>query len=721
MRFSFGYQVLIAVIAGIFTGLFLGPLADFFRPISSIYNMLLQMVVLPYITLALIHGLGSLTPPLVKNLLKKGWHFWFLLWGLMFCVIFLMGYLIPKPILVTFPQSGTSLSLQQELTKNIIAYLIPENPIYNFVNNIVPSIAIFGVIVGVALMLIENKEPLLGLVERGDRVIEKIFHGLAIVSPIGVFANISVAVGTVEITDLNKVGFYLIVFIFITLFFAFWILPLILSSFTSLSFREAMRAIWDVCLLPVLTGIPMIAIPFINLYLKRMEEKLALIHEPGIRSSSQTIIPIAYSFVQIGNSLLLFFILFASFYYRHPFSGSEKALLSFLTIPVSVGSSATSLNAISFLFNELKFPDNATQIFTQSLPITSSFQTLLSVAGVLTFILLVLFASYHLLQIKWKKFLFHLIGILGFITLAVIFIAPHLHLEDRYRTLYLDRKISDVIPNPITPQTYFPGEPLPDSSTRKSENVMERILHSRVLCVGYLIHVCPYAYLNRSEELVGFDIAMAYQLAQDLDCRLELIPADADHLDEELNNGLYDIAMSAIVMNEDRIARMSFTDTYADQNYALIVPKKNRSRFMNLENLRNQKDLVIGAFGGYKDAFHKWNFPNAKLYDGSVLEGVEMDKVNAWIWSEICAIAWCVDNPDYYVDDLGGSLGKCYLAYPVRIDAMRFLRFMNNWKQLKILDGFYKEQYDYWILEKTPTELLKRRWSIIRNVLHWTE
>ena len=119
MRLSLGYQVLIAVIAGILTGLFLGPLASFFRTVSTTYSMLLQMVVLPYISLSLIHGLGSLTPPMAKQLFKKGWAFWVLLWGLMFFMVFLVCYFIPKPISVTFVQSGTSLSLKEELTKNM--------------------------------------------------------------------------------------------------------------------------------------------------------------------------------------------------------------------------------------------------------------------------------------------------------------------------------------------------------------------------------------------------------------------------------------------------------------------------------------------------------------------------------------------------------------------------------------------------------------------------
>src|SRR5579872_6849599 len=97
-RFSIGYQVLVAVILGIFTGLFFGPLTEALSPIGSAYTMLLQMAVHPYITFSLIHGLGSLTPTLGKKLFKSGWPYLLTLWILIFLLIFLLASLIPNSL-----------------------------------------------------------------------------------------------------------------------------------------------------------------------------------------------------------------------------------------------------------------------------------------------------------------------------------------------------------------------------------------------------------------------------------------------------------------------------------------------------------------------------------------------------------------------------------------------------------------------------------------------
>ena len=717
MRLNLGYQVLIAVIAGILTGLFLGPLVSVLRPVSMIYIMLLQMVVLPYISLSIIHGLGSLTPAKAKELLKNGWAFWVLLWGLIFFLIYLFAYLIPQPSAAPVFHSISSSSINKSLTQNIITYLIPENPVYDVLNNIVPSIAVFGVIVGLALMFIEKKEPLISALERTDQIIEKILSGLAIVSPIGVFAHIAEGAGSIRVSELVQIDFYMVSFIVISLFMTLWILPLILSSLTPMSFRESLRAFRMVCLLPFVTGIPTIAIPFITGYMKKLGEKYSISSDASFRSTTQTLIPLSYSFAQIGNCLLLFFIFFASFYYRHPFTGSEKVLLSFLTIPLSIGSSVTSINAVSFLFKELNFPDNAMELFTATIPVTMNFQILMSVAGVLTFIILVLFVNFRLIQMNWKKLLLNLFIPLILATLIILAISPFVHLQDSYRTLYINRKMSDAIKNPVNAEIYTSVENLPGPSRQADQDVLDQILRTNLLRVGYCTSDMPYAYMNSSKELVGFDIAMAYQLAQDLHCRLEFVPVDIDHLDDQLNEGVYDIAVGGILMNENRITKMSFSDAYADQDFVLIIPESKRSELGSLEDV-NRKGVVIGAVGAFRHVITN-NFPNATIYAGKDEKGYELDKADAWVSSRIAATIWCLSHVNYFVQDFNGELGKCFLAYPVRSDAMKFLRFINNWIQIKILDEFYKEQNDYWILGKSPPKKEEPRWSIIRNVLHW--
>lgn len=711
-----GLEVLLAAVLGIFTGIFLGPLSNFFQPIGDAFVLFLQMVVLPYICFSIIHGLGSITPLIAKRLFKKGWIFWVILWSATFLVIFLFYQMIPEPIHgPAFPENYSS--MQKSLAKSVMSYLIPDNPFYDFANNIVPAVAVFGVVVGLALMHIQKKEPLLGLLERANEIIEKILTWIAAISPIGIFAHLAVISGTAQIDDLHKIAFYVIAFICITLFFVFVFLPCLLSSLTPMNYMEVLKAFESVCLLSFITGLPTIAIPFLNMYLKKIGAKHRLL-ERGFHSTQQTVMPLGYAFAQIGNALLLFFILFLSFYYRHPFTFLEKGALSFLTIPLSIGASGVSINAVSFVIEALGFPKSAIDLYTQTMAITLNFQVLLSVASILSFSLFVLFSYYRLLKPNWRTFFVRGGGSLAILAFSVFLVKPLIHLNDKYRSLYMHLSIDKAIEHPVQAKVYSYDETVP-ASTNDSMAPLERILHSGILRVGYHPEVMPYSYFNASDQLVGYDIAMAYELARDLDCRLEFIPIQIDSLSEELNQNRYDIAMSAIIMSEERIQKVEFSHFYTEQNNVLLIKTKNKRAFSHLSKIQKERDIKIGATGAYQVVFDR-HFPNAQLVHGT-LDDFLKNKADAWIWSHVPASIWCINHPGYSVAEYGSLLGKLYFSYPVKMGASEFLSFLNNWMILKQQSGFTHMQYRYWIHGTLPPKPAEKRWSILRNVLHWVD
>ncbi|MBS0625420.1 MAG: cation:dicarboxylase symporter family transporter [Verrucomicrobia bacterium] len=710
IKCHFGYRVLISIALGLFTGLFFGPLASVLKPIGDIYIMLLQMVVLPYIAFSVIHGLGSITPETGKKLFLKGWPFLVGLWVLIFVVIYLLSFLIPKPLTVLITAKHVE-GAGTLLDKNFLNFLVPENPFYDLANNVVPAIAVFGLITGVSLMHLEKKEPLLSFVERSNQIIEKILKWLAILSPIGIFAHIAVAFGTVQFGDLYKLEFYVVCFILVTLYTTFGILPAIITSLTPLSYTEVLKGFRTVCLLAFAVALPSISFPFLNAYMKKLGEKLQ-VQDNNFHGTTQTVMPIAYGFGQIGNCLMLFFILFLSFYYRHPFLGSEKALLSLLTIPMSIGSSETSISAVTFLVEHLGFPHDAIDLFIQTMSVTLNFQVLLSVASVLTLIILVLYSYYGLLHIRWKRLCSHLGVSLAIFVLIVAFGRQFIHLGDNYQDLYTKLTIQDVIKNPVH------AEFLDDSFSDESEDPLARILRTGVLRVGYDPRNIPYCYYNASKELVGFDVAYAYRLAAELDSSLQFVTIHPDRFNEDLKRGHFDIAMSAILMTEGRLKEMDFTHPYDEENNVLIVPLKKAEEFLDINQVTSRQGLKLGAIGAYNEVVQR-HFPSANLLPVETLDSLVRGEIDAWVTSRSLGTIWCVNHPDFVVIDYGDQIGKFYLSYPVKIGiSFEWISFLNNWLILKEQSGFKTEMKRYW-MEGEPPKKLPPRWSILRDVLHW--
>ena len=712
MRLNLGYQALIALLAGVFAGLFFGPYCEVLKPVGDSFFILLQMVVIPYIPFLLMHGLGSLNSEIAKKIFKRGWFFLVILWGATLAVIYLIIYLIPSSDLAFIENLNER---GQGGVSGLIKTALPENFIADLSSNIIPAITIFGLIAGVAIMQLKQKQPLLNLLERANAMIEKILDWIAKISPIAIFAHVSVALGTVRFQDLAKVEFYVFIYIAGALFLTLWILPVILTSLTDFSYKDVLREYNLVCWIPFATAMPTLAFPFMYTALKRLSHRYE-IKSSSFHRTGQTVLPLSFTFAQVGNLFILIFIFFLSFYTRHPLVESEKLALPFLTFPLSFGTSYSSVSAASFLINTMHFPDSAFCLFQLTSTMTINFQVLVSVSSILMLTILVITSYYGLLKIKWHYLITHLSLAIGIFSVLVILLKSQIHVEDNFKNLYNNLKMPPNLSANLK-VTVNPPEKL--GADTNPLDLLRSILEKGVLRVGYSTVDMPFSYLNKEGDLVGYDIAFAHQLAIDLDCSLELILLNYDHLIEELNENKYDIVMSGIVMDEERLRYMDFVQPYLEQNTVVVTPLKNKKAFENLERLQERTDLKVGAVGAYQGVA-KRRFPLATFVPMDSIDPFLEGQADVFLWPYLSAFIWSLDHPEYTVLDFNFQLGEKYLSYPVRGKSITWLNFVQNWLTLKKESGFTDQQYNYWI-KGEPISQLEPRWSILRNVLHWVD
>ena len=326
----------------------------------------------------------------------------------------MMNLLFPR-ISILFPGTGSHSSFEM----NFLNYLVPENPVYDLVNNIVPAIAIFAIIVGIAVMHLTHKEPLISLLERVNNTMEQILKGIMVVSPIGVFAIFANFIGNVRLEDILKLDFYIIPMILISLALTFWVLPALLLSCTPLKYKEVIRDIRSSCFLAFIIGSPSIAIPFLYKTVRNHAERFE-IKDKELRSTAQMIVPIAYTFTQVGNLFILFFIMFLSYYFRHQLEGGEEMLVGFMSILMSFGGPELAINSISFLSTNLGFPGTAMDIYSSASIITQNFQILISVASMVTFVILLLLGYYKRLTFRAGVFFRHFFLFFFIVTVSVL-------------------------------------------------------------------------------------------------------------------------------------------------------------------------------------------------------------------------------------------------------------------------------------------------------------
>ncbi len=231
-RISLATQILIGLALGACTGLFFGEIVAPLKFVGDAFIRLLQITVIPYIVVALITRLGRLSYDEVKQLALKGGSVLLLLWAIAIVLILLMPLSFPDwPSGSLFQKS----SIEERAAPDFLQLYIPSNPFFSLSNAIVPAVVVFSLMIGLALTGVANKqaiiEPLLALGE----TLSKITGFVAKLAPIGVFALIASAAGTMSFEELARLQVYVVVIVLILLIVGLWILPGLIATATPLN------------------------------------------------------------------------------------------------------------------------------------------------------------------------------------------------------------------------------------------------------------------------------------------------------------------------------------------------------------------------------------------------------------------------------------------------------------------------------------------------------
>ena len=146
---NFSLKLVLGVVLGVALGLFLGERVAVLQVVADIYLKLLQMTVLPYVTVSLVSGLGALRHDQAKTLALRCGALLLALWGLALAAVFLFPLIFPRIETASF--FSTTLLEGREPIDFVSSY-IPSNPFASLANNVVPAVVLFSIVLGVALI-----------------------------------------------------------------------------------------------------------------------------------------------------------------------------------------------------------------------------------------------------------------------------------------------------------------------------------------------------------------------------------------------------------------------------------------------------------------------------------------------------------------------------------------------------------------------------------------
>lgn len=191
-------KILIALVFGVLTGLILGPSAEIFKPIGTIFLNLINMIIVLLVLASMTVGISRINDP--KKLSRLGVKTLFL-------------YVVTTVISIAFglalaeffePGSGMFLHTDSIITiperpdiSQILVSLIPTNPIASLVSGNVIQIIVFSIFFGVAISFAGEKgRPVLEWMEALAEIMYKLTGIVMEFSPFGVFAIMASVSGT---------------------------------------------------------------------------------------------------------------------------------------------------------------------------------------------------------------------------------------------------------------------------------------------------------------------------------------------------------------------------------------------------------------------------------------------------------------------------------------------------------------------------------------------
>jgi Na+/H+-dicarboxylate symporter/ABC-type amino acid transport substrate-binding protein len=716
-RFTLSTQILIGLTAGIGLGLLVGERASVLQVLADGYVKLLQMTVLPYVTISLLSGLGSLRLDQAKVLAWRCGAIVLGLWAVALTAVFLFPLTFPRVETASF-FSTTLLDGREPF--DFVGLYIPSNPFASLANNVVPAVVLFSIIVGVALIAVPGKERLIDVLQLAGAAVSKATALIVRLTPYGLFAVAAVAAGTLGPEDFQRIQVYLVAYIAIALFLSLWVLPGLVAALTAIPYRAVLNRTRDPLITAFMTGSLFIVLPALA------EQTKALMREygggPYDPALADVIVPASFNFPHTGKLLAISFVLFAGWSADAAVPVSQYPRLAATGLLVLFG----NVNgAVPFLLDTFHIPADTFQLFLATGLINARFGTLVAAVHTLTVGLLGTCAIAGLWQVSARKLLRY-----GAVTaaLAVVTVASTRAIAARAAVgdYHADRALMAMAPLRAYPAASALGggeairlasAPGPAAADR-----IGRIRYRGVLRVGYLPDSLPFAFVNTRGDLVGLDVEMAHALANELGVALEMTAIPRADLAADLDAGGHDLVMSGVAITTDRAAQMAFSASYLDETLAFIVPDHQREAFASWSAIRSQGRLRVGAppLPAYIARIQR-ELPEAELVPIAAADEVFVGKTLAFDAVVLTAergSAWTLLHPQYSVAVPAPTPIRVPLAYPIAGHDEALTRLVNTWIELKRKDGTIDALFAHWILGRDAA-VHQPRWSVIRNLLHW--
>lgn len=195
------------------------------------------------------------------------------------------------------------------------------------------------------------------------------------------------------------------------------------------------------------------------------------------------------------------------------------------------------------------------------------------------------------------------------------------------------------------------------SNTASAGSEVDKIKKAGKIVVGTSADYPPYefhAQINGKDEIIGFDIAIAKEIAKDLGVQLEIKDMKFDGLLAALDSGNIDFVIAGMTPDAERAKQVDFSKVYYTAVQSIVVRAEDKDKIKSVEDLK-------GKTVGVQKGSIQEKLADQKL-QGSTKKGLgkvsdlmlelKNKKVDAIIVEYPVAVAYSAKNTDLAVSDI---------------------------------------------------------------------
>lgn len=134
-----------------------------------------------------------------------------------------------------------------------------------------------------------------------------------------------------------------------------------------------------------------------------------------------------------------------------------------------------------------------------------------------------------------------------------------------------------------------------EDSPEEVQSSLDKIKESNKLVLGTCADYPPYEFhkqIDGKDEIVGFDIEVAKEIAKELGVELEIKDMDFDGLLAALDTGNVDLVIAGMTATDKRKKSVDFSKVYYTEDSGLLILSADKEKYKSIEDL---KGLKIGA------------------------------------------------------------------------------------------------------------------------------